>query len=426
MVTTILLIIIYLAFVSLGLPDGFFGVAWPEMRQTFSMPLAGAGYLTTISTIGSVISSFTSGHILKKLGTGPVVCISCALTGLAFLGYGLSNSFYFLMLLCIPLGFGAGAVDAGLNNYVSTHLTSQHMNWLHASWGLGALIGPVIMTNAIVRQGSWRYGYIEVAVIQLSLATLFLFTLRIWKKKDQEISAEASRTASDKDSESAAQRETNVPAMRAATDVEKDFRAKRSLGSVLRGGFARIFHHKGLLYAMLVFLFYVGSEASVGLWSASYLRTARNVSVEDAGLWVSVYYGGITAGRILIGFIVEKIGTKTAVRIGMGVSTVGFLLLFLPFGTSVLCPVGLGLIGLGFAPIFPCVMQDTPVHFGKDFSRIAIGYQMGMSNIGYTFLPILIGAISGATTLWFVPFGALLLFVLFIFAYEKLTPVRPE
>ena len=403
MITAILLLIIYLAFMSLGLPDGVMGVAWPEMRQTFSMPLAGAGVLTVVGSIGTVFSSFSSGHILKRFGTGPVVCISSALTGLAMLGFGLSRSFIFLVFLCIPLGVGAGAVDTGLNDYVATHFSSRHMNWLHACWGLGAFCGPLIMTQAIVNAGSWRIGYISVAGVQLTLALIFLFTLKLWGLHAPEKKALQKEVERKKDLNN--------------TKVSLSFKER------VHGGLHEIVSRKGLLSGMLLFFFYVGSETSVGLWSASYLRSARGVSIANAGLWVSIYYGSITVGRILVGFIVEKIGTRTAVRLGSCISVIGFICLLIPTAADILCPLGLCLIGLGFAPMYPCTMQDTPLHFGREFSQIAIGYQMGMANIGYTVIPLIIGAISGATTLWIIPAGALIFLGGFIFFYEKLSRI---
>ena len=415
MITAILLLIIYLGFVSLGLPDGILGVAWPEMRQTFSMPLAGVGVLTIIGACGSVVSSFLSGHILKKFGTGPVVCASCALTGFALLGFGLSQYFAFLIVLSIPLGIGAGAVDTGLNNYVATHFSSKHMNWLHACWGIGAFAGPLVMTQSIVKSGSWRVGYIIVAAIQLTLALIFLVTMRLWNLHSAEQKALSGTVA--KESEASQANKNASPNETASQKTPLSFQQR------LRKGAREIAGRKGLLYGMLVFFFYVGSEASIGLWSASYLRTARLVSVENAGLWVSLFYASITVGRIFVGFFVEKIGTTTAVRGGILISIVGFACFLIPVFPTVFCPLALCLIGLGFAPIYPCAMQETPLHFGKDFSQIAIGYQMGLANVGYTLLPIIIGTISGATTLWVVPFGALIFLVGFIVTYEKLARI---
>lgn len=405
MLTTILLIIIYLAFVSLGIPDGVMGVAWPEMRQTFGVALESAGYLTAMGTIGSVFSAMMSGHILKRFGTGKVVCVSCALTGLSFLGFFFSGSFYFLMLLAVPLGLGAGAVDTGLNDYVARHFSSRHMNWLHACWGLGAFVGPMLMTRAIVDTGSWRNGYLAVSLIQLSLSVLFLFSLPLWNRHQKSQIKQVETVAS---SES-----KTIP-------IKSE---KLTIVQRLRRSISYLYHRKGLVAGMLLFLFYVGSETSIGIWSASYLRTARSVSIEDAGIWVSMFYGSITVGRIIAGFFVEKIGTKKAIWIGISVSVVGFVLLAIPTATNILCPLGLILIGLGFAPIYPCTMQDAPLFFGS-FSVIAIGYEMGFANIGYAFLPMSVGAISGATTLYVVPFISFLFLVGCAVCYYKLSKVQ--
>lgn len=407
MLTTILLIIIYLAFVSLGIPDGVMGVAWPEMRQTFGVALESAGYLTAMGTIGSVFSAMMSGHILKRFGTGKVICVSCALTGLSFLGFYFSGSFYFLMLLAVPLGLGAGAVDTGLNDYVARHFTSRHMNWLHACWGLGAFVGPMLMTRAIVDTGSWRNGYLAVSVIQLSLSLLFLLSMPLWGHH-QKMQAEKVETVAPAVSE------------KVATRSEKLTIPKR-----LRRGISYVAKRKGLLAGMLLFLFYVGSETSIGIWSASYLRTARAVSIEDAGVWVSMFYGSITVGRIIAGIFVEKLGTRRTIWIGISISVIGFILLMIPAATAILCPLGLSLIGLGFAPIYPCVMQDAPVFFGTN-SAIAIGYEMGCANIGYAFLPMGVGALSSATTLYVVPVAALCFLVGCAICYLKLSRVKAK
>lgn len=408
MVTTILLLIIYLAFISLGIPDGVMGVAWPEMRQTFGVALESAGYITAMGTIGSVCSAFLSGHILRKFGTGKVVCVSCAMTGLSFFGFYLSSSFYFLLLLAIPLGLGAGAVDTGLNDYVARHFSSRHMNWLHACWGLGAFAGPMLMTRAIVDTGSWRNGYLAVSIIQVSLSVVFLLSLRLWNRP-KDISIDKRNDAqSSSDEQSKLQELENSP--------------KPGFPVRLAKGFSEITHRKGLAAGMLLFMFYVGSETAIGIWSASYLRTARSVSIEDAGIWVSMFYGSITIGRIIAGFFVEKIGTRKSIWIGISISVVGFILLAIPAATSILCPLGLSLIGLGFAPVYPCAMQDAPIFFGK-FSVVAIGYEMGCANIGYAFLPMAVGALSGATTLYVVPFAAFLFLIAFAFSYYKLSHV---
>lgn len=415
MVTSLLLIIIYLAYISLGLPDGLMGVAWPEIREQFSLPLAGAGFLSVLGTIGATISSFSSGHILKRIGTGKMVLFSCALTGIAIFGFSVSWCFPMLVLFSLPHGLGAGGVDSSLNHFVSKNLTSRHMNWLHACWGIGAFIGPLVMTYAIIWTNRWNIGFLVVALIQLSLAVLFLITLPEWRKAERKkIVSESTMSAASLLSD--AETDPSVPT---GPTVKKSFPLR------FLAGFLEIFRRKGLFASMLTFFFYVGAEAMIGFWSPTYLRFARGVSLENAGIWVSVYYGCITVGRLLFGFFVEKIGTRIAIRSGIGLSLLGFVLLMLPVPTTVLCPIGLGLIGLGFAPIFPCVMQDTPLRFGS-FSATAIGYQLGMANIGYTLLPIAVAAIADVTTLQLIPLGALLFLCVFAFFSFRIERIRAE
>ncbi len=413
-ITPLLLCIIFLAYISLGLPDGLTGVAWPEIRKQFSLPLAGAGYMSVLGTIGATISSFSSGHILKRIGTGKMVLFSCILTGGAILGFSLSWCFPMMVLFSIPHGLGAGGVDSSLNHFVSKNLTSRHMNWLHACWGIGAFIGPLIMTYAILWTGRWNIGFFVVAVIQLSLAILFLITLPEWKKAEHKKSAsESSGSSPEEVLVNAIQPATVLPAL------------KRSFPVRFREGFLEIFRKKGLLPSMLTFFFYVGAEAMIGFWSPTYLRFARGVSLVNAGIWVSIYYGCITVGRLIFGLFVERIGTRVAIRTGIILSLLGFVLLMLPFPTTILCPVGLGLIGLGFAPMFPCVMQDTPLRFGS-FSATAIGYQLGMANIGYTMLPIAVAAIADVTTLQLIPLGALLFLCMFAVFSFRIDRIRAE
>lgn len=429
MATILLLIVIYLAYLSLGLPDGLTGVAWPEMRITFDLPLAGAGFLTIVGTIGSTIASFSSGHILKRMKTGPLVLFSCLLTGASIFLYGFSGSFWFLVLLTIPMGFGAGAVDAAMNHYVARHFTSKHMNWLHAFWGLGAFAGPLLMTFAITSLGSWRNGYHIVGVIQLVLAVIFFLSLRVWNIHDARPLPETEPSVSSHD-----KIETPVPSVEKSLEPNpespdrkaKDVRLSNPIsfiGAKLRLAASEMTSRKGLFYAVATFFFYVGAEAVLGLWSATYFREVRHVTVKSAGLWVSLYYAAITIGRILIGFFVETLGTTRAIKIGIAISLVGFLILIIPFYPYVLCPVGIALIGFGFAPLYPCVMQDTPLRFGS-FAMIATGYQMGFANIGYTLLPILVALVADATTLHLIPVFALIFLLLFAVYAQKLSRIR--
>ena len=394
MALSFVLLIIYLAFVSLGIPDGVLGVAWPEIRQTFDLPLAAAGYLSIIAAVGSITASFSSGHFIRKYGTGKIVTASAALTGLALLGFSLAPNFYIMAICFIPFGMGAGGVDAALNDYVSRHFSPRHMNWLHASWGIGAFVGPIIMTAAIVRLHSWRHGYMTVAAIQISLFFLFLFSMRLWKIHQSSVS--------------------DLPPQEKTVSQKEHV----SFANKLKNGFHQVIARKGLFPAMLFYLCYTGSEIGLALWCASYFREARSVSKESAGLWVSCFFGCITIGRILVGIIVNRVGTSRVIHMGQITSFIGFIFLLMPFATSVFCPVGISLIGLGFAPMYPCMMQDSPKHFGKDFSQSAIGYQMGMANVGATFLPLFIGAVAGATTLWVIPVITMIFFFGTVIAFR--------
>lgn len=432
MATIFLLIVIYLAYLSLGLPDGLTGVAWPEMRITFNLPLAGAGFLTIIGTIGSTIASFSSGHILRRIKTGPLVLLSCLLTGVSIFLYGFAGNFWFLVMLTIPMGFGAGAVDAAMNHYVARHFTSKHMNWLHAFWGMGAFAGPLLMTFAITSLGSWRNGYHIVGIIQLVLAVIFFLSLRVWTIRDSHPPTQTVLSST-----SGTNNESNNPAQPNAKKVisPHEIRAERDtitdpvptinskLGEKLRLAASEVFSRKGLFYAIATFFFYVGAEAVLGLWSATYFREVRHVTVKSAGLWVSLYYAMITVGRIFIGFFVEKIGATRAIKIGVAISILGFAVLITPIYPYIFCPIGIALIGFGFAPLYPCVMQDTPLRFGS-FAIIATGYQMGFANIGYTLLPILVALVADAITLHIIPLFALAFLLLFAVFAQKLSRIR--
>lgn len=394
----VLLIVIYLAFVSLGLPDGLLGVAWPNMREYYQMPLSSAGYVSIISTIGSCIMSFMSGHIIRRFGTGKIVVVSGFLTSVAMFGFGISQNFLFLLLLSFPFGLGAGGVDAALNGYVANHYSARHMNWLHGFWGCGAFVGPLLMTWALVQLSSWRIGYYIVASIQLILAIVFVITLPLWAKNE---------APSAKPSEVTEKSEQPDQAPASDNSVRKENSEKDKNRSPFRT------YRKALILSMLIFLFYTGMEAGVGLWSASFLRELRGFSVSAAGFYVSVYYFCIMLGRFLTGVIVNKVGTVRVIRIGSVIALLGFVCFISPYFASMLSPVGMALIGFGFAPMYPCTMQDTPLHFDASFSSIAIGYQMGSANFGYTILPFFLAKIAEATTLYVIPVGC----AIFLFGF---------
>jgi fucose permease len=371
----ILLTVIYLAFISLGLPDGVFGVAWPSMRLDFGMPLHMAGIITIILLSCSAFSSFMSGKVLRRFGTGTVTFISCLLTGVSLLGYSQTPTFIWLAALAIPLGIGQGAVDSGLNNYVANNYSSRHMSWLHCFWGLGATLGPFIMTKTLAADKSWRQGYSTIAFIQIALAAILLISLKLWKKEKQDRNKEAIETSS----------------------------------NIKKSTFKSIAPWIGIF----IFFIYSGTEFSVGLWANSMLIESRNIPKATAGIWISYYYGSLMIGRFITGIIVNKLGNRKLVRMGLLVGITGVLLVFIPSAPTATM-IGLMFIGLGFAPIYPCMMHETPRRFDEETSNALIGFQVGAACIGGSIISGSIGIILSKNTLEaLVPCLGVLLLVMF-------------
>jgi fucose permease len=363
--------VIYLAFISLGLPDSVLGVAWPSMRIALGSPLEAAGLLAVILTSCSAISSIASGFVVKKLGTGPVVLVSTLLTALGLFGYSLSPSYAWVLVAALPLGFGQGAIDSTLNGYVATHYSSRHMNWLHASWGVGATLGPLIMTFAIASGGTWRLGYKAISGVQAFLALLFVLSLGLW-----------SRAAS------------NQAAAREDAGLKEPDRSLNARGRAKVHGMKR----SEPWMQVLMYALYAACEFTVGIWTVSMLEESRHIPAGMAGTWISLYYGGITAGRILTGLVADRFGNRRMVRIGLGIALAGSGLLFLRSPDYLALP-GLLLLGLGFAPIYPCLMHETPKRFDDATYQKVIGFQVGAANIGASVLPGLVGLLASATTL---------------------------
>lgn len=382
MVTILLLIIMYLAFISLGLPDSLLGVAWPALRIELGLPLDAAGIIALIGTGSTILSSFMSGHIIKRLGTGKVVFISCAMTSGALLGFSWSPSFFWLVILAIPLGLGAGSIDTALNNYVALHYKSHHMNWLHSFWGVGATIGPLIMGQQLIRS-SWRIGYRMIGGIQMGLAIILLLSLPLWAwhaKHVKETATEEGHT--------------------------KHPKAKKA------------YLIKGVPFALLTFLFYCAVEFSVGLWGSTYLVATKGLDVGIAATWVAMYYGGITVGRLVSGFISMKFNNDQMIRGGGIIVLLGTLLVLIPL-PNFMVMVAFVLIGLGLSPIFPAMIHETPKRFGKDVSEIVIGYQMGFAYIGIAVLPPLLGLIIDSFSAEVFPYFLVICIALMITCTES-------
>jgi len=353
MLTTLLLIIIYLSFISLGLPDSLLGSAWPSMYNSLNVPLHYAGFISIMIAGGTVISSIFSVKVIKRFGTGLVTAVSVLLTALALTGFSFSPSFIFICLCAIPLGLGAGSVDAALNNYVALHFKARHMSWLHSFWGVGTTIGPLIMSSYLIRGSSWNSGYRTIGIMQFCLVAVLFISLPLWIKNSSSDYGPQSKSAT----------------------------------------FKELFSIAGVKEALAVFFCYCAIEATAGLWGASYLVTEKGIKPEIAAQWTALYYFGITCGRFISGFITIKFNNRQMVRMGQIIIGCGIIILFLPLGNRMLLP-GFFLIGMGCAPIFPSLLHETPANFGREYSQAVIGLQMAFAYIGTTLMPPVFGALS--------------------------------
>lgn len=389
---TFLLIIIYLAFISLGLPDSLLGAAWPVMQGDLGAPLETAGLLFMTIACGTIISSLISGRILKRYGTGKVTFVSVLMTAVALLGFHFAPSIVWLMVCAVPLGLGAGAVDTGLNDYVAVNYKARHMSWLHCFWGVGATLGPIIMAQFISGDSasSWRNGYFLIAAIQFALVIILFFTLPLWKKvkvKRNDRLLEEIHELKDVINE----KETNTKPLQT----------------------------KGVKWALTTFFFYCGVEATVGLWGSSFLVNIKGISVATAAGWISFYYAGITVGRLITGFITYKVTNRTLIRWGQLIALSGAIILVLPL-PSAFSFVGFIIVGLGLAPIFPCMLHETPTRFGKKHSQTIMGYQMAFAYTGTTFMPPLLGFMASQMTIGIFPIVIVIFAVAMLLSSEKL------
>ena len=379
----LLLAVIYLSFISLGLPDSLLGAVWPSIYQGFGVPVSYSGVIFCIISVGTVISSLQSDRLTRRFGTGGVTAISVGMTAAALFGFSVSNSFLALCLWAIPYGLGAGSVDAALNNYVALHFASRHMSWLHCMWGVGASTGPYIMGTVLARNAGWHMGYRVIGVIQLVLTAVIAISLPLWK----------TGTAGNTEEQAAA------PA-KALT-------------------LQQIFHIPGVKEVVITFFCYCSLEQTAGLWASSYLVLARGIAPETAAGFASLFFLGITAGRALSGFLTLKWNDAQMVRMGLCVIALGLAALFLPFGQTTAL-AGLVLIGLGCAPIYPSIIHATPGHFGAERSQAIIGVQMAGAYIGNCLMPPLFGVLADHTTIAVFPYCLLVLLILMGTMHEKL------
>ena len=393
MTQALLLATVYLAFISLGLPDSVLGVAWPAMRSSLGQPLESAGMVTLVLTVCSALSSFVGGRVLARWGTGPVVTASGLLTGLALLGFALSPSFALLLLLAVPLGLGAGAVDARLNQFVAAHYSARHMNWLHGCWGIGATIGPLIMAWALVSTDGWRRGYGVIGGLQLGLVLLFLLVLPLWQRHQ-------AKTAN---------ADTNAQAGQGASPDAQPQKPARTLA---------------LWLAPALYLAYAAVEISMGLWAGSLLVDGRGLDVKIASLWVSCFFGAIMLGRFATGLLTLRLGNRPLVRLGIAVASVGAVLLGLGAFSAPLSLAGLILLGLGCAPIYPCLMHETARRFDAATAAKVIARQVGFAYVGAAVIPAGLGylaATAGLGAIMPAVLTALLILLLMSEALNRIT-----
>ena len=375
----LLLTIIYLSFISLGLPDGLLGAAWPTIYPELSVPVSYAGILFAIISGGTVVSSLLSDRLTFRLGTGKVTAISVCMTAAALFGFASSDSYWMLCLWAIPYGLGAGSVDASLNNYVALHYTSRHMSWLHCMWGVGATVGPYIMGAVLSGGGHWSGGYRTVGFIQLALTAVLLLSLPLWKGRPQAEEGGAARPLPLKE----------VIAIPGAKQI------------------------------MVTFFCYCALEQSTALWASSYLALYKGVPADTAAFFASMFFIGITAGRALNGFLTLKFTDTQLIRMGQGVILTGICAMLLPLGQGASI-AGLILIGLGCAPIYPCVIHSTPAHFGAGHSQALIGVQMASAYIGNCLMPPLFGLIANHIHVALLPVYLLLILGLMVWMHEKM------
>ena len=384
----VLLAVIYMAFISLGLPDSLLGAAWPNMYPEFGVPLSYAGIISAIIAGGTIISSLQSDRLTLKLGTGKVTTISVAMTAFALFGFSVSHSFPLLCLWAIPYGLGAGSVDASLNNYVALHYESRHMSWLHCMWGVGAATGPYIMGYALTGGLGWNSGYRIISILQIVLTLILLLSLPLWKERGREINAQTG-----------------------------EVRKPMPLLEVLK--------IRGAREVLICFFCYCAVEQTAGLWASSYLSLYKQVPAETAAGFASMFYIGITIGRAISGFLTIKLSDIQMIRLGQGLILLGIVVMFLPAGPA-LSLAGLILIGLGCAPVYPCIIHSTPTHFGEDKSQAVIGVQMAFAYVGTLAMPPLFGLLANAISVSLLPVYLLVILVLMVVMHEALIKVTSE
>lgn len=371
--TTILLVVIYIAFIGLGVPDSLFGTAWPAIYPEFSQPVAAASCVTLLISGGTILSSLMSARLINRFGTGAVTAASTALTAAALFGFSVSGSLLWMCLIAVPLGVGAGAIDCGLNNYVALHYRATHMSFLHCFYGIGVSLSPYLMSLALSGESGWRGGYRIVFLLQAAIALITVLSLPLWRR---------------------------VTGMQQAAGQTRPPRA------VSAAGMAKM---PAVRTVWFVFIGSCALEFTCGTWGSTFLVSARGMDVADAAKAVTFYYVGMTLGRFLSGLLADRLSGWRLICIGQGATLAAIVLLILPLPPA-LAAAGLFLVGLGNGPVFPNLIHLTPKNFGADISQAVMGTQMAASYIGTMLMPPLFGLLAQAAGAWLLPYFLLLLF----------------
>ena len=371
----LLIAIIYLSFISLGLPDGLLGAAWPSMYPELGVSVSGAGVVSMTIAVGTIVSSLLSDRLTCRFGAGKVTAVSVAMTACALFGFSVCTEYWMLFLWAVPYGLGAGGVDASLNNYVALHYSSRHRSWLHCMWGVGASVGPYIMGWVLSGGHHWSGGYRIVGVLQIILTVVLFLTLGLWKNR------------------------------------------KTELGTAEPVPLHKVFAIPGAREILVTFLCYCGLEQTAALWASSFLTLSRGVERSTAAFFASLFFMGMTLGRGVNGFLTMKFDDRTLIRMGCAITGLGVGAMLLPGNLAL---AGLLLVGLGCAPIYPCIIHSTPANFGPEKSQALIGVQMASAYVGTLTLPPLFGLIANHIGAWVMPVYLLGILVLMVWMHEKM------
>lgn len=400
---SLLLAVIYVAFISLGLPDSLLGAVWPTMSQDLAVPVSWAGGISAVISLFTIVSALLSDRMTLRLGAGRVTAISVALTAIALAGFSVAPNYWVLLLIAVPYGLGAGGVDAALNNYVAIHYESRHMSWLHCMWGVGASIGPYIMGYALSNGQGWPWGYRYIAILQVVLTLILVLSLPLWK----------SRRLTAAESHDGAEDEVGTGDGTALTGERRE-----------PLGVSGVLAIRGAKEILIMFFCYCAIESTAGLWASSYMVMHAGVDKVTAASWASLFYVGITVGRALSGFLTMRFRDPVMIRIGQVLVLLGVVTMFLPLPHHLGIVAGLIIVGLGCAPIYPCVIHSTPAYFGEENSQAIVGVQMACAYTGTLLMPPLFGIIAQYVTISLYPWYLLLFLVLMVAMHERLRKLR--